>query len=64
MLCDHINAEWEGEQLVQCTGGYDVVTNACVIAMVSIAVALLMPHVAAVALLMPQVAAVATHKAT
>ena len=49
MLRNHINAESEGEQLVQCTGGYDVVTNACVIAMVSIAVALLMPKVAAVA---------------
>ena len=49
MLCNHINAKWEGEKLVQCTGGYDVVTNACVIAMVSIAVALLMPQVAAMA---------------
>jgi len=34
---------------VQCTEGYDVATNACVIAIVSIAVALLMPQVAAVA---------------
>ena len=33
-----------GEQLVQCTGGYDVVTNVCVIAMVSLAVALLLPY--------------------
>ena len=38
-----------GEQLVQCTEGHRVATNACVIAMVSIAVALLMPQVAAVA---------------
>jgi len=38
-----------GEQLVQCTGGYDVVTNARVIAILSIAVALLMPYVAVVA---------------
>jgi hypothetical protein len=39
----------QNERVNKCAGVYDVVTNACVIAMVSIAVALLMPQVAAVA---------------